>query len=178
MAQKSSQFSELISPSREQDIPALVSLVNSAYRGEQSRQGWTTEADLIEGDLRTDETSLSRLIQKDSAVILKYGEGDEISGCVFLEKQSGEIYLGMLTVSPDRQGSGIGKKLLEAATAYAIEKNCSAIRITVISARKELIEWYERHGYRATGETKAFPTDEKFGKPKMPIEFIVMKKKL
>ena len=156
----------------------MTNLVNAAYRGDRSRQGWTTEADLIDGDMRTDEVSLARLIQKDGAVILKYQEDSQILGCVFLEKQSDELYLGMLTVSPSQQGAGIGKKLLNAAIDYAIEKKCTAIRITVISARKELIEWYQRHGYHPTGETKPFPADDKFGKPKLPIEFIVMKKKL
>lgn len=158
------------------DIPALDKLVNSAYRGDSSKKGWTTEADLLDG-LRTNPESLKKMIDEPGAVILKYAdESGLMQACVYLKNKEDKLYLGMLTVSPELQSKGIGKQLLAAAESYAKDKRCSAITMTVISVRHELIAWYERHGYRATGETVPFPTDPEFGLPKTPIHFIVMEK--
>jgi ribosomal protein S18 acetylase RimI-like enzyme len=119
------------------------------------------------------------MITKENAVILKYSDEDNVvQGCVYLEQRERKMYLGMLTVSPLLQAKGIGKKLLVQAEKYAEDKKCSTVEMTVISVRDELIKWYEKYGYRKTGETKPFPTDPKFGIPKQPLEFIVMKKVL
>ena len=160
-----------------QDINALVALINSAYRGEASKKGWTTEADLLQGELRTDITSLTDILKNKDAIMLKYvSENGDITGCVYLHKQERGLYLGMLTVSPLLQGSGIGKKLLKAAEQYAKENNCSSIFMNVISLRHELIAWYERHGYRQTDERKPFPSDQRFGIPTLALEFLIMEK--
>lgn len=162
-----------------EDIPSLVPLLNSAYRGDASKKGWTTEADMIEGSLRTDETTLSELMQQPGAVILKYTDPEnKIAGCVFLRKEDKKIYLGMLSVSPLIQAKGIGKQLMAAAEAYAAEQACTSIYMRVISIRYELIAWYERKGYYNTGITQPFPNEPKFGIPKQPIEFILMQKDL
>lgn len=162
-----------------EDIPSLVSLLNSAYRGDASKKGWTTEADMIEGSLRTDETTLSELMQQPGAVILKYTDPEnKIAGCVFLRKEDKKLYLGMLSVSPLIQAKGIGKQLMAAAEAYAAEQACTSIYMRVISIRYELIAWYERKGYYNTGITQPFPNEPKFGIPKQPIEFILMQKDL
>ena len=167
-----------IRPAGTADGAALVSLVNSAYRGEGSKKGWTTEADLLDGT-RTDETNIIELMNDANAIILKCAnEEDKIIGSVYLQEQNGKLYLGMLSVSPDLQGTGIGKRLMAAADEYARRNNCKSIFITVISVRHELIEWYERHGYRKTGERKAFPIGEKFGIQKQPLELIVLEKKV
>ena len=164
-------------PASPQDIPALVALINSAYRGEASKKGWTTEADLLEGELRTDIPSLTAVMENKDAVMLKYvSENGGITGCVYLHKQPRGLYLGMLTVSPLLQGAGIGKKLLNAAEKYAKENNCSCIFMNVITLRHELIAWYERHGYRLTDERKSFPADQRFGIPTQTLEFIIMEK--
>lgn len=161
------------------DVPALNILINSAYRGESSKKGWTTEADLV-GGIRTDEEILSGIIRKKDSVILKYtGDDHMIAGCVNLQKHGHKIYLGMLTVNPELQGKGIGKFLLDAAEEYAGNNNCTSVYMTVISVRKELVAWYERHGYKDTGARKPFPAnDPKFGLPKMKLEFMVMEKEL
>ena len=115
-----------ISKATLEDIPHLVSLINSAYRGEHSKKGWTTEADLLDG-LRTDEDSLEKMISKQDAVILKVCNKDNIlQGCVYLERKKNKMYLGMLTVSPLEQARGIGKKLLFAAEKYATDQKCSS----------------------------------------------------
>lgn len=166
-----------ISIACKQDIPVLVALINSAYRGDASKKGWTTEADLLKGELRTDISTLSTLIDNQQAVILKYTtEGDAIAGSVYLEIQDKGLYLGMLTVSPLLQAGGIGRQLLVAAEEYAKEKKCPRIFMSVISVRHELIAWYERHGYKNSGEIKPFPDDNRFGIPTQPLEFIILEK--
>jgi ribosomal protein S18 acetylase RimI-like enzyme len=160
------------------DIPELTRLVNSAYRGDVSRKGWTTEADLLDGELRTDEPSLLQLLKNPEAIVLKFVSDDHITGCVYLEKQGNALYLGMLSVSPIAQARGIGKKLLKAAEKYASHHGCDCIVMTVISLRNELIAWYERHGYKWNGATKPFPEDERFGKARRPLQFFVLEKKL
>ena len=160
-----------------QDINALVALINSAYRGEASKKGWTTEADLVQGELRTDIASLTDILKNKDAIMLKnVSENGDITGCVYLHKQERGLYLGMLTVSPLLQGGGIGKKLLKAAELYAKNNNCPSIFMNVIYIRHELIAWYERHGYRQTDERKPFPTDQRFGIPTQVLEFLIMEK--
>lgn len=168
-----------VSPATVADIPELVALINSAYRGESSKQGWTTEADLLDGQ-RTDEEGMRVLLSKTGSIFLKcVNTENNICACVNLQQQDHKLYLGMLTVSPLLQGSGIGKKLLAASEQYARENNFEAILMTVISIRSELIAWYERHGYNRTGETKPFPAgDPKFGIPKQFLEFVVLEKKI
>jgi ribosomal protein S18 acetylase RimI-like enzyme len=112
----------------------------------------------------------------DSGTFVKETEGNELRGCVYLQKQGDKLYLGMLSVSPGIQTQGIGKKLLEAAEKQALEQNCRAIIMNVISLRHELIHWYERHGYKLTGRKKPFPADDKFGKPVIPLEFVELEK--
>ena len=96
----------------------------------------------------------------------------------FLKKKDRGLYLGMLTVSPLQQASGIGKQLLLASEVYAKENNCSYIFMNVLPQRLELTAWYERNGYHKTGETNPFPDDNKFGTPTQPLEFIIMKKNI
>jgi ribosomal protein S18 acetylase RimI-like enzyme len=160
------------------DLPQLVTLINGAYRGDDSKKGWTTEADLLDG-IRTDTDSLEQMITKKDAVILLSFNGKNIlTGCVYLEKMNSKMYLGMLSVSPREQAKGIGKQLLIEGEKYALQQKCSIIEMTVISVRTELILWYQKHGYNNTGETKPFPTDIKFGIPKQPLEFIVLQKEI
>lgn len=165
----------MISAANTEDIPALVALINSAYRGEASRKGWTTEADLLAGELRTDIPTLTEVMNKPSATILKYlPAAGTITGCVYLQKQERGLYLGMLTVSPELQGAGIGKQLLAAALVHAKKNDCPGIFMNVISLRHELIAWYQRHGYHLTGERKPFPDDNRFGTPTQALEFAIM----
>jgi len=160
-----------------EDIPELLHLVNSAYRGEESKKGWASEANIISGDTRTDEASVKEMMAKPGALfLLCRDETRQLIGCVYLQKQGSRLYLGMLAVNPDLQAKGIGKKILSAATEYAGQQHCLSIYMTVISARHELIVWYERHGYQKTGETEPFPTDNRFGIPQQPLEFIVLEK--
>jgi ribosomal protein S18 acetylase RimI-like enzyme len=160
------------------DADTLDRLVNSAYRGEESRKGWTTEADLLEGT-RIDAEALRDLIARPGTVILMYKEDNELLGCVELRKEAGRLYLGMLSVRPATQGRGVGKALLKAAESHARVEGCETIFMTVISGREELINWYLRHGYRLTGERKPFVVpDVRWGIPKQPLEFVVLEKEV
>jgi ribosomal protein S18 acetylase RimI-like enzyme len=165
----------MISKATFEDVSALNKLVNSAYRGESSKKGWTYEADLL-GGIRITEEELTETIQKSDTIILKYSENQELLACMMLVEKADKLYLGMLTVSPELQGGGIGKKLLKQAEIVAQEKGLSKIGMTVISARQELIDWYKRHGYVDTGEREPFILDYHFGEPKQDLEFLVMEK--
>jgi GNAT superfamily N-acetyltransferase len=165
----------------ESHVEDLVELVNSAYRGDSSKQGWTTEADLLDGQ-RVDEEGILADIERDGSVILIAEDDDtgQLLGCVHLENQNGKCYLGMLTVDPTLQGKGIGKMLINESEAFAHFWGCTHLYMTVISVRSELIKFYEKEGFRQTGEKKPFPYgDERFGIPKVKnLEFVVLERKL
>ncbi len=161
------------------DIPALLHLVNSAYRGEPSRRGWTTEADFLAGDIRTDADDLAALMARPEAVILKIADEEgRLVGCVFLEKRGDRLYLGMLSVLPELQGQGIGKVLLRGAEERAVRLGCRAVYMRVLTPRHELLAWYERHGYRPTGEYEPYTAPPKYGVPQQALEFALLEKVL
>lgn len=164
------------------DATALCALVNSAYRGDSSRAGWTTEADLLGGQ-RTDVAALEAFIHDGAThgtkVMLLHEDAAGPACCVQLERRDTEAYLGMLTVRPLGQGSGWGRALLEAAEQHVRgEWRVRAVSMTVIEQRDELISWYERRGYRRTGRTAPFPYgDVRFGEPKRAdLRFVVLRK--
>jgi len=160
------------------DIKQLNTLINSAYRGESSKKGWTTEANLLEG-LRTTEQELEEILTNPKNTILKFAENKVIIGCVLLIEKEDQLYLGMLTVSPELQNSGIGKQLLSHAETLALAKGLSKIVMTVISVRDELILWYNRIGYEDTGKREPFPEgDVHISISTLPLEFIVLEKVL
>lgn len=178
-------------PARRDEADALSALVNSAYRGDPSRAGWTTEADLLGGQrtdpaalrefMATGETTLDRVLLVYDGMAGGTGVGRLPEACVQLERRGDDAYLGMLTVQPTRQASGLGKRLLGAAEGWAAARwGARTIIMTVITQRPELIAWYERRGYHATGETAPFPYgDTRFGEPKRPdLQFIVLRKPL
>lgn len=161
-----------------EDTPILNTLINSAYRGETSKKGWTTEANLLEGS-RTTEEDLSKTIQDPKNTILKYIENNQILGCVLLIEKEYQLYLGMLTVMPEIQNSGIGKKLLHQAEIHALALGIPKIVMTVISVREELIAWYKRNGYVDTGKREPFPiSDIHVSISNQVLEFIVLEKGL
>lgn len=167
-----------ISDSSSSDIPQLCQLINSAYRGEAAKEGWTHEAGLIEGDKRADEAYLQQVLNDPTAAILKYSEGGKLIGCVYVQKQASDVYLGMLSVQPKLQAQGVGKKLIAAAEEWALQQNYSSIIMQVISVRDELIGWYNRLGYADTGIRKPFDAPAEFGKPRTALEFMVLRKQL
>lgn len=152
------------------DLNNLAQLVNSAYRGDYSRQGWTTEADLLDGQ-RTDPESLKEIIETplNQIEIAFEGKSLKMLGCVHLKQELPDtLYFGMLTIEPTLQGQGLGKVLLEHVEQLARAMNLKKIRITVIPSRHELIAFYERRGFKSTGQVESFPQgDPRYGIPKV-----------
>jgi ribosomal protein S18 acetylase RimI-like enzyme len=161
------------------DVIQLSELVNKAYRGDSSKLGWTTEADILDGQ-RVDPKGLQEMIATNNNAILLCLRNNLLVGCVLLQNKSHKAaYLGMLTVRSDLQAAGLGKQILAHAEAWIIKNwQSEHIEMTVIQKRSELIAWYEKRGFVLTGETQPFPYgDERFGIPKVDdLEFIVMRK--
>lgn len=165
----------------EADVPAIVALVTSAYRGEASRAGWTTEADLLDGQ-RTDPEGVRELLADPAGVVLLAEREGQLLACCHVKRDAkGEGYFGMFSVQPSLQGSGVGRLVLEAAERVLAEHlGCTVCNMTVIVQRETLIAWYERRGYARTGVFEPFPYgDERFGIPRRDdLRFEVLTKSL
>jgi len=163
------------------DIPALHQLIQSAYRGEASRAGWTTEADLLDGQ-RTDPDELADIIADPKQALLTAWRGDAVVGCVLIaDRGQGTGYFGMLSIRPTLQGGGLGRRLVEAAHAALVGRfGARRVRISVFPQRETLIAWYERLGYRRTGDTLPFPYGHpRYGLPRRDdLYFVVMERGL
>ncbi len=162
------------------DVTSLHALVESAYRGDVSRAGWTTEADFLDGQ-RTDPDELAQLIAGPSTRILLAHREATLVGCVLVREEPGSAYLGMLSVRPDLQSAGLGRALLDEAERVAREElDRAEMRMRVISIRDTLLAWYERRGYVRTGEREPFPYgDPRSGRPRRDdLEFVVLRKRL
>jgi ribosomal protein S18 acetylase RimI-like enzyme len=177
----SSEFS--ISIARDEELDEVTALVNSGFRGDSSRAGWTTEADFLGGQ-RTDPALLrAELAATPGAVVLTMRDAPrgELLGCVWLDPEESDVWhLGMLTVRPDLQSRQLGRTLLAEAESYAAAHGARRMRLTVINVRDTLSAWYERRGYARTGKTKPFPYgDERFGVPQREdLHFEVFEKEL
>ncbi|MFE0577266.1 GNAT family N-acetyltransferase [Streptomyces sp. NPDC058874] len=150
----------------EADVPELVALVESAYRGDASRAGWTTEADYLDGQ-RTDPDGVRAVIESRDGVLLVVERAGELVACCHIEHRGDHAYFGMFAVRPGLQGAGLGKEILAEAERRARETwGAGEMRMTVVNVREELIAYYVRRGYRRTGELSPFPYgDERFGIP-------------
>lgn len=148
------------------DVPVLVPLIESAYRGDSSRTGWTTEADLLEGQ-RTDPEGVAEVITAPKSALLMAWRDADLVACCHVAEEDGAGYFGMFAVAPGLQGGGIGRDTLAEAERFArVEWGLGELRMKVINAREDLIAWYVRRGYRRTGEMTPFPYgDERFGVP-------------
>ena len=163
------------------DVPAIVALMNLAYRSGGSDAGWTTEADYLQGD-RTTEVMLRQDIAGNTAATMllwRRSSDGALLGCVWLEPESdGVWYLGSLSIDPREQNRGLGRRLLTAAENWVLERGGREIKMTVINIRDTLLAWYARRGYMPTNETKSFPYgDNRFGLPKRDdLHFVVLHK--
>ena len=160
------------------DTNALIQLINSAYRGESSRQGWTTEADLLGGQ-RTDAREITELLADSTGCFLladavtpiddaSGSTADSLLGCLHLKHDQAAVWIGMFAIRPGQQGNGLGSRLLREAEAHSLavwQPRCW--RMAVISNRAELLAYYARRGYHDTGERLPFPDDIRFGLPKV-----------
>lgn len=163
------------------DIPDLHRLIESAYRGESSRAGWTTEADLLDGQ-RTDPDDLADILADPAQALLTAWRDGELVGCVLIaDRGESTGYFGMLSIRPTLQGGGLGRHLVGAAHAALADRfGARRVRISVFPHRETLIAWYERLGFQRTGETLPFPYgNPRFGLPKRDdLHFVVMEREL
>lgn len=161
------------------DAEKITALVNSAYRGENSRKGWTTEADFLSG-IRITEEKVEEIIRGKNELIILAIIGGEITGCVHLENAGSYSYLGMLSVDVNNQDKGIGKILInECERITKNEWKLGEIRMKVISRRRELIEYYNRRGYTAAGELEEFGAHgDTFGDTSEKLYFVTLIKSL
>ena len=172
-----------LTPALDADIEDIVALVNGAYRGAGANAGWTSEAGYIDGQ-RTDARSLRADLQaqpQGALLTLREHPTGPLLACVWLEPaEAGVWYLGMLTIRPDLQDRRLGRQVLEAAEAFAVERGARRVRMTVVNIRDTLIAWYERRGYGLTGESRPFPyDDQRFGVPRRDdLSFVVLEKAL
>ena len=170
-------------PLQTADIPAIVELMNRAFRGTGPNASWNTESVIIDGDRTSEAALLEQLRDKPEAhfLIAEDETTHDLRGCVWLEPMPEDRwYLGSLTIDPALQKSGLGRELLTAAEAWAFDRGCRVIEMTVVNQRTTLIAWYERRGYQLTGETHPFPyEDARFGRPRRDdLEFVVLEREL
>ena len=162
------------------DIPALIELVTSAYRGDVSRVGWTTEADLLDGQ-RVDADGILADINRPRSAVLIAEHNGQLQACCHVADEDGHGYFGMFAVSPTAQGGGVGKQVMQQAERHVLEQwQLPTMQMTVIDCRDELIAFYERRGYVRTGIKKPFPYgDARYGIPKRDdLRFEVLEKPL
>lgn len=168
------------------DIAVAHALIESGYRGDSAKRGWTHEADLLGGQ-RTDAEALADIITSPAQTLLLAEQAGQVVGCVLVAdkgvRDDGQrvAYLGMLTVAPELQGAGLGRQLVAAAERHAADAfKANVMEMTVISVRTELIDWYRRRGYALTGRQEPFPADDpRFGIPKVDaLVFDVLAKRL
>jgi ribosomal protein S18 acetylase RimI-like enzyme len=170
----------LLDPAVEADYPAIIDLVNLAYRGTGPSASWNIE-NFIEGQRLNESLLREELATKTQAHLLTYRDGPDgpLLGTVLLDPRPGGVwYLGLLTIRPDLQRRKLGRTLLAAAEDFAKQRGALRIQMTVVNVRDILIAWYERRGYRATGESRPFPYgDERFGRPlRDDLHFVVLEK--
>ncbi|MFE7776833.1 GNAT family N-acetyltransferase [Streptomyces sp. NPDC057445] len=164
----------------EADVPELVALIESAYRGDSSRAGWTTEADILDGQ-RTDPEGVLQVITAESSRLVVVERDGSLLACCQLELRGDAAYFGMFAVRPELQGGGLGRQIITEAERIVHEAwGVREMHMTVISVRDELIAWYERRGYRRTGKMTPFPYgDERFGLPRREnLQFELLVKEL
>ncbi len=164
----------------EADYVAVVELANLAYRGREGEAAsWNVESGLIEGPRLTEATLRAELAEEPELLVWREKPGGPLMGTVWMQRrESGVWYLGLLTVRPEMQDRKLGRALLAEAENYAKERGGRRITMTVLSGRDVLMEWYERRGYRRSGETKPYPYgDERIGRPlRNDLHFMVMEK--
>ena len=172
----------MLEPATHDDHPAIVTLVNHAYRGGGAKESWNAESGIIDGPRITLDQLRRDLDANPSArVMIHRAAGGNVRASVWLEPSADETwYLGMLAIDPTAQALGVGRHMLAAIEAYVAGQGGRRIRMTVLNVRETLIAWYERRGYGRTGEIEAFPyEDQRFGKPlRDDLAFVVLTKDL
>lgn len=149
------------------DVAEVAALVNRAYRPSGLVQGWTHEAGLVSGP-RVTPLQLLDLFGAASCILLLCHE-EAIVACVHLQAEGETVHVGMLATEPALQGYGLGKQMLRHAESCARESlGASALRLSVLSARMELVAFYLRRGYVRDGDETDYPRHAGVGEPLLP----------
>ena len=158
------------------DLPGLLALVHSAYRGESSRAGWTTEADLLDGSRTTPELLAETMADPATTVLVAEDDDGLLGCCAVTDRGGGTAYFGTFAVRPTAQGSGVGSTLLAAAEEHARGRGADRMEMSVIGQRTDLLAWYARRNYAPTGDSHPFPYgDERYGRPRRDdLVFVVL----
>ena len=165
---------------RPADADTLTALIRSAYRGDDSRAGWTSEADLVEGE-RINAGQVNAMIIDAGSLMLVGEDGDRIVACCQLRNEgAGLAYFGTFAVSPQAQGTGLGRQLMAEAEQLAVSSfGATRLEMTVLAPQDKLIAYYQRRGFRPTGETRPFPADPTYARPLVDgLYFVVLEKAL
>lgn len=160
------------------DASRVSDLIERAYRGDSAARGWTNESQILTGSRSSPSEVVALIADPNSRFVVAFS-GEKLVGCALIRKYLNGAYFGMFAIDPDRQGDGLGKLVMTAAEAAARKLWASPImKLTVISLRDELIAWYERRGYRKTGEREPFPFDRATGALRTDFDLIVLEKPL
>jgi ribosomal protein S18 acetylase RimI-like enzyme len=166
------------------DYAEVIDLANLAYRGREGAvASWNIEKGIVGGQRLDDSLLKEELAAKPAGALLVYCEEADgpLLGTAWLNPESDQIWsMGLLTVRPELQNQHLGRRLLAAAETYASDRGAKRMRIGVLHVRDTLIAWYERRGYRATGETEPYPSDDpRFGTPlRDNLHFLIMEKQI
>lgn len=140
------------------DASALRALIESGYRGDSARRGWSHEADLLGGDRTTPEEVAAMIAATEKRVLLAEQEGTLVGTVTITDLGQGLAYMGLLCIDPERQAGGLGRALVREVEQLAVRAfGAARMELIVVDARAELIAWYERRGYTRTGELRPFP---------------------
>ena len=160
------------------DVPQLAALIERAYRGPEAAKGWTNESEILTGP-RSSPGEIAALIRDREARFVTARDGVRIAACALVKKERNGAYFGMFAIDPDLQGGGLGKLMMShCEEAARVLWGSKTMRLTVISLRARLIEWYERRGYVRTGESEPFPFDTATGALRTDFDLTVLQKKI
>lgn len=182
VVERESESVQELTVATDADIPAVVELMNRAFRGRGAEASWSTEERYIEGTRTGEDLLREEMAAHADASLLLWRRSDKtLLGCVWMEPAENDVWsLGSLTIAPHEQKAGLGRRLLAAAEDWALARGAREIKMTVVHVRAALLEWYARRGYSLTGETKPFPYgDERYGRPtRDDLYFVVLSKRL
>ena len=145
------------------DAEGIVAVINAAFR---PAEGFVFDQDRIDLD------GVLSLLRKGTFLIAP--DHAALCGCVYVELRGDRSYLGLLSVDPVRQKSGVGAKLMDAAEAHCAKAGSRYMDLQIVSLRKEMYGFYDRWGYVENG-TEPLPPGLN---PKLPCHFVKMSKAL
>jgi GNAT superfamily N-acetyltransferase len=147
------------------EVFAAIPLVNDAFSVETFFEG-----------PRTDEAEMARRLSTGAFLIAKIVASDRALALVYVEIKRERGYFGMLAVDPSHQGTGLGRRMIEAAEEFCRRAGCAHLDIHVLNLRTELPPFYRKLGYVETGTAELHPVNGL--KPGLKCHIVVMSKTL